>query len=234
MGNKIWFTLALIMIVSLHAFVLRRYKINQEIVTISPAKTISKTINLQRVAIKKPPPVVVEKIIVPPVIIKPPKIVKKPIKKKKKKIVKKKRIKKPTPKPEPKLIEEYVEIVEKVQEPIVQEPVSEPIAMISSSTIQDIQESYLSKLRAVIERHKRYPRSAKRLRQEGIVRVEFEIRKDGRIFHSRILEGSRYKKLNRATLKILEDIGAFAPIPKELGKNSWKINVPIAYKIIEN
>jgi protein TonB len=191
------------------------YKIKQKTITTSHAKNDLKIINLQRVVVKKTPPVIIES----PKLIKKHKIKKKNIKKKK------------IQKLKPKIVEKHVEIVEEIKNTIVQKPV---LTIFSSNIQQHIEDNYLSKVKAKIESYKRYPKSAKRLRQEGVVRIDFEIGKGGEIFHAKILEGSRYKKLNSAALKILENIGAFEPIPKNLDKKSLKINVPIAYKIIES
>ncbi|XOB62711.1 energy transducer TonB [Campylobacterota bacterium DY0563] len=94
-----------------------------------------------------------------------------------------------------------------------------------------IENEYLSKLRALIEKNKSYPKRAKRLKQEGKVLISFEILKDGTIKKINLKDPSRFKRLNNAALDLLKKINRFQPIPKELEKSSWIIDIPISYNI---
>lgn len=105
--------------------------------------------------------------------------------------------------------------------------------MISSKIKQKIKENYLSKIQKMIEENKYYPKKAKRLKQEGIVIVEFNIHKNGSIHSLYLKSKSSYKRLNKAALATIKQIKQFAPIPNELNKNTLKITVPISF-IIRN
>ena len=222
MINKIIFTFTFVAVGLLHAYVLSVAKINQSAITVEPQKKVSSVINLQRVAIKTPEPAVEpvkEEILPQPpepvaeeVVFVPPKTVKKVVKKKgtkKKTMAKKKKVKKPK------------KIAKKSSK-----------AQLSSPKRKRIKNSYLSKVKRTIEQCKRYPKAAKRLKQEGSVTVRFTILRNGRIKNITLLAGSKYKKLNRAAIKTIERIISFGPIPKELNEKSMVVTLPIKYEIL--
>jgi len=172
-----------------------------------------------------PPKPKVEPIILPPdpepieevqPIVKP--VVKqKPVKKKKhKKRVVKKRIKKPEP------------IVEPVKEVIVQpviEQVVAPKKVVDTSSIKD---AYTSEIRRQIKTHLYYPKIAKRMRMQGIVKVSFLVLADGSIRDIRVLSGAKsvLKKAAIKTIKLLR----LKPLPDALGQ-TMVVTVPVGFNI---
>ena len=134
-------------------------------------------------------------------------------------------------------------IVEKVQEVVepkneivpisvpIQKPVEAPVKQIDTAQIQNIEDTYLSKVRSLIEQNKTYPKTAKRLNQTGKVYVTFTVTKDGGIKNCRIHKSSSFESLDEASLEIFAKISSFDSIPKELNKNDWEITVPIVYQM---
>ena len=219
MKDKVLFAFALITTVVLHSYVFHTVKIKHNVIAVEPQKKVSPIINLQHIAIKIPEPAVEEILPEPPkpvveevLVPMPPMIKKKAIKKvqKKKKVVKKKK-KKTKPK-------KVAKVASKAQ--------------LSSPKRKAIKNSYLAKVRRTIEQRKKYPKAAKRLRQEGVVKVHFTIGKNGAIRDVRLAGKCSYSKLNKAAIKILKRIGAFAPIPKELNERYLSLVVPVRYKIL--
>ncbi|WP_294959330.1 energy transducer TonB [Sulfurovum sp.] len=200
-------------------------RIKDQIVTVKPQAKVSPIIQLRHVVIKKPEPIpTVEPVkkevhpeppkpVVEEVAVLPKKIEKKAIQKVlKKKVLKKKRTRKKVAK-------------KKVLKSV-------PRQKRSSPKQKAIKNHYLAKVRSTIEHRKKYPRSAKRLRQQGVVSIRFTIYKDGHIGAIALMKKSSYTKLNQAAINILKRIGAFAPIPKELAKSTLSLTVPIRYKIL--
>lgn len=95
-------------------------------------------------------------------------------------------------------------------------------------------ETYFSMVWRMIERKKRYPSVAKKMRQEGVVHLSFTISKDGQIRNIGLAKKSPYQRLNNAALRILREIGSFPPIPKTLKRSSLSLIVPVRYKIKRN
>ncbi len=198
---------------------------------------------IEKVVVNEPQ--MVQKISLQKVILKKPEVKKVEQKKEVKKVVKQKVLKKVAKKAEKKVLKKEIkkkETIEKVVEkttPKTQPQVTKKIVkpkkvekMVSVEELNVIKNKYLNKLRNLIEDKKIYPNSAKRLKQQGRVIVSFLITKEGNFKNISLKDSSKYKKLNKAALELLNNISKFEPIPDELGKNKWVIEIPINYKIL--
>lgn len=92
-------------------------------------------------------------------------------------------------------------------------------------------QEYLAKVKNKIEKNKVYPKVAKRLNQTGKVIVSFDILKDGKVTNIKIINKSKFEKLDEASIELLTNIGFFEAIPNELNKTVWNIQIPINYQI---
>ncbi|OCL98594.1 transport protein TonB [Aliarcobacter thereius] len=178
--------------------------------------TVTK-ISLSSVEVQKKP---VEEEVVEEEIIE--KVIEKPAQKVVKKEVKKPKKEKPKKKPEKKVVQKEEVIKDKV---ITQDTVNQ----VKAAEMEDM---YLGKIKHIIEKNKKYPRVAKRLKHEGKVTISFDILADGKIVNIRIIENSKYKTLDQATMELLANIAFFDAIPKELNKTVWNnIQVPVNYEM---
>jgi len=123
---------------------------------------------------------------------------------------------------------------EKVVEQNIQQKILKTSQEINPFKLKTLENEYLLKLKRLIEKNKTYPKRAKRLKQTGKVYLNFTIAKNGNINNIKIIKNSKYKRLNEAALKIIEEIKTFEPIPTELNKTNWNITVPIQYQIIRS
>ncbi|KAB7888160.1 energy transducer TonB [Poseidonibacter ostreae] len=250
MENKKSFLIILVLVVSTHIYLFAQLKMEEQKTVIAPKPTNkSVQIKLNKVVIKKqeikPEPKieeikkVVKKEIIKKKLIKTKSknIIKKEKKHYKKKVIKKKVVKKKlikkvvkkTPVEKPKKV--FKEVV-KQQMPTVK--VEEKSKEVNKKVLNSVKNNYLSKLQRLIEKNKKYPKSAKRLKQMGKVYLSFTIAKNGEIRNVKISKNSKYKRLNKATREIMSNIKKFDPIPKELNKSSWAITVPVVYQIVRN
>lgn len=227
MFSKFTLFISIIIILFVHFTILSNQKIQEKKIVSLQEPNITK-ISVKKVILKEKELKKIE----------PKKIVKQePIKKEIKKIVKKakeKIVKKELTKPV-----EKIEKVVKHDTPkliptstIKTQPIVPKKVIVSRETKNIIKNEYLSKLRAEIEKNKIYPKRAKRLKQQGKVVVTFLLLKNGQIKNINLKNGSSFRGLNKAALELLERIGKFEPIPKELQKNNWTIEIPINYAII--
>lgn len=242
MLNKIAFSGSFLTILFIHFILFDSSSIKKEPFIVAQKPTVIaislQKVNITQKKIKKVEPKVIKKIepksvVKPKPVIKKPKIVKeakrKVQKKTKKKIVRKK-IK--DQKKEPK------KIVKKAQPKLIKTVTKQlPKTKAKKTTVTEtvknhIKNEYLLKLRALIESNKKYPKRAKRLKQQGKVIVAFSISKYGYIQGINLKSKSRYRRLNNAALDILKRIAKFEPIPKELQKTNWAIEIPISYYIL--
>ena len=187
-------------------------------------KTDTPVLHAEQVYIMPPPPPPeapkVEKKIVRSKII--PKVVDKPIEEK-------------TPEPEPEPIVETAPVA--VAEPVVEAPPPPPAPVVkeppkpSVDSVKMVTRTYLRSLKKQLEQIKDYPATAKRLKQEGVVRVRFTILADGKIEQIEVSESSRYSSLDNSALEAVAKMQKFDPIPKLLEKERWRIEIPIQYKL---
>ena len=187
-------------------------------------ETITK-ISLSSVDVTVPEPVV-EPIIEPEPEIIPEPIVERPTPIKKPPKPKKKPHHQKPPKPV-----EHQEVVENVPQV---EPTTEPtpkMPKFSHAQVSNAKDRYLAKVHATVEKHKVYPRAAKRLNQTGKVHVNFDIMKNGKVKNVKIEKASKFEKLDEASVELLLAIAKFDEIPEELEKEIWNITIPIVYQI---
>lgn len=227
--KKTAFIILLFVVAFVHILILKQ----KEEIPKYQAKKESKIIKikLSQIAIQKEEPKKVEKLLPPKQIVLPPKpqpkvqkskpILKKVRKKIHKKVkktqkfkkIKKAKIQKSSP-PKPKVV------------PITHQALQAPKPIIDNSALK---RSYIAKIRELIKSNLYYPRVAKRMRIEGVVKVSFVINKDGTISSIDIKSGSK-RILNQGALKTLKSIKA-PPIPEKLGVGSLDLFVPIEFKI---
>jgi protein TonB len=90
---------------------------------------------------------------------------------------------------------------------------------------------YYAELAAWLERHKRYPSRARKMRQEGIVRVRFVIDRSGKVISHRIETSSGHTVLDHAASELLRRASPMPAIPASMGRSRLEIVVPIAYRL---
>lgn len=96
---------------------------------------------------------------------------------------------------------------------------------------QTLLASYLSEIRKTIERHKRYPTLAKRLRHQGKVIVQFILKKDGSYESVKIVKHSLHKLLNREALESINRIKTFKSFPNEFKQAQFELKIPINFSL---
>ena len=138
-------------------------------------------------------------------------------------------------KPAPKVVEKENENIEKMAVAEQNEISTKQESIIQSNSNNErnknLESEYLAKVQAKIEKNKVYPKVAKRLNQTGKVIVSFDILKDGKVTNIKIINKSKFEKLDEASIELLTNIGFFEAIPNELNKTVWNIQIPINYQI---
>lgn len=136
---------------------------------------------------------------------------------------------KPTPKPAPIKSQPAKQI-----EPTVQAAQTTPAAQ--AQPVEQIQtynitsatpDPFLAAIKSAINDNHIYPRTAKRLRQQGNVLVEFIWTKDMELKGLKILKSSQHKALNEAALAAIK--AAAKSFPKH--DKTVQIQIPLVYKI---
>ncbi len=200
-------------------------------------KPAIKKISLKHIVLKKETPKkVIKKELPKPKPILPKKEEIKPIKKKK--IVKKKKkrtikkrkkiVKKSLPKTtkkitniKPKPIPTTNKLPKKVEKtPVVTQPIQKTVSKISPK--EEYIKLNISKIYQAIERAKKYPRMAKKLKIQGTVDVYFTLLPNGDVIN--IKTKNAHKILQKAAYKTIKEASVEFPKPKEKVNIHLKIN----------
>ena len=201
-------------------------KISLNSVSLQKLEEVTK--ELEREIVPEP---IIEKIVEKPA----PKVIEKPKKVEKKIVKQEKPIEKIVEKPAPKVVEKENENIEKMAVAEQNEISTKQESIIQSNSNNErnknLESEYLAKVKNKIEKNKVYPKVAKRLNQTGKVIVSFDILKDGKVTNIKIINKSKFEKLDEASIELLTNIGFFEAIPNELNKTVWNIQIPINYQI---
>lgn len=94
--------------------------------------------------------------------------------------------------------------------------------------------NYYAKLSAHLNRKKRYPKEAKKARQQGVVTVRFTVHSDGRISATSIRKSSGHALLDQATIELMQRVAPLPKFPRSMTRDSVTISLPIDYSLRTN
>lgn len=95
----------------------------------------------------------------------------------------------------------------------------------------DFPPDYLTRLRAWLERHKRYPEQARMLRTQGVATVWFRMARDGTVLAWRIDRGSGSPLLDEAVRAMIESASPLPALPAEVAGGTLELRVPVAFRL---
>lgn len=94
-----------------------------------------------------------------------------------------------------------------------------------------LEKQYGKGIYGLINQKKSYPRRAKRRKIQGVVKVAFNIAKNGLISNLRIHQSSGSSLLDKAALDAVRKVGRFPAIPATINKQVLSYIIPISYKL---
>ena len=236
--NKLIIVFSFICVLSLHFFVLNFYYKKESIKIQNQEKYSKLTLQLTKLrkAVKKKQEI--EKTTT--------KVKQKPIKKTIKKVIKRKESKKTknivkttTEKP-PKIekkVQKRIQKKEIQEKKFIQTQNKEIIKQDKNKTqslkrFKQFKDDYSSKIRAKIDKNKIYPRSSKRLKEEGGVLVSFRVLKNGTFTNIILVKSSSINRLDKAALNAVIDAKEYKSFPKEIKKEFLDFSILIEFRII--
>ncbi len=89
---------------------------------------------------------------------------------------------------------------------------------------------YFATIYEKISQYKKYPKKAKRLRQEGEIKVRFLVDAQGRVSDFEILDQSDFRLLNKAVKKMFKKLKTFDAPPSGL-ELPLEISITISYRL---
>jgi protein TonB len=114
------------------------------------------------------------------------------------------------------------------QEELNNDAPAKTVAQQNSSSGTEAKDTFLSDIQAIIEKHKTYPKWARKMHIEGTVMVEFEISQEGKLLWSKVITTSGNTALDEHALSVLQKASEEFPNPRVVKI----IKVPMAYKFI--
>jgi periplasmic protein TonB len=93
-----------------------------------------------------------------------------------------------------------------------------------------ISSSYETKLGAWLERHKRYPESARERGEEGRVMLQFAVDRNGRVIDFAVVKSSGYPDLDAAVDNMMRG-ATLPPFPPDMPQSSIKVSVAIRFSL---
>jgi len=91
--------------------------------------------------------------------------------------------------------------------------------------------SYLEMVRFRIERHKKYPQTARGRNIEGHVTIRFVITPEGGVREAKVVKRSGNKTLDQAALKAVKDAAPFPKPPRHLFAGEIPLEVTIVFEL---
>lgn len=88
-----------------------------------------------------------------------------------------------------------------------------------------------SRVLSWLNRHKRYPASARSRRQEGLVQVAFTVDKGGRVTSSRVSRSSGIPALDQAALEMVRKASPVPAPPPEIAASALRLAVPVDFSL---
>ncbi|MBT8439804.1 MAG: energy transducer TonB, partial [Gammaproteobacteria bacterium] len=134
------------------------------------------------------------------------------------------------PEPEPAVKEQKVPVSEKASPETESQPAALPAQM--GILNKKLVEQYKLDLLRAIEANKKYPKRAKKRRQQGLVKVGFVIKGNGKITNVCVIESSGYKMLDQAAMAAVSAVNHFKPIPQGIYRDNWEFVVPVEYQLL--
>lgn len=165
----------------------------------------------------------------------------KPTKKPAPKVATPKPTKKPTPTPKPKLI--ALNTPPEAPELLLGSPSSQlldsSIFDLSDDDVQYTAESllsqqlYIAKLKKWSQRFIKYPALAFKRNQQGNVRLNVSIDRDGKVSGVEVLESARYSSLTKEAKSAINRASPFPRIPADLPGDQFTFSIPIVFMIVD-
>ncbi|HEY7883454.1 MAG TPA: energy transducer TonB [Cellvibrionaceae bacterium] len=88
---------------------------------------------------------------------------------------------------------------------------------------------YLASLQAWLERHKQYPRLARRMRQEGTALLYFVVSPNGEVLNYELRQSSGHQHLDREVIAMIERAQPLPAMPASMAQKELELIIPVEF-----
>jgi protein TonB len=114
--------------------------------------------------------------------------------------------------------------------PIAAPQPAAPAPARAPAPVRAISPGYRALLGAWLERHKRYPESARERGEEGRVMLQFTVDRDGRVANAAVVSSSGASDLDAAVLRMMQG-AVLPPFPPDMPQMRIEVRVPIDFSL---
>lgn len=90
---------------------------------------------------------------------------------------------------------------------------------------------YLHALLGHLNRYKRYPDSARRMRREGVVEVTFTVNRQGQVADARVVKSAGFRPLDDEVRDMLSRAVPLPGVPADYGRPELTVTLPVAFSL---
>lgn len=101
----------------------------------------------------------------------------------------------------------------------------------STGSVADTPTDYQSELAAALQKHKSYPRQARRHGQEGTALLHFVMTHSGRVVRWQIKKSSGHELLDDAVRRMIQQANPLPSLPDDVGMQRMSVTIPISFKL---
>lgn len=94
---------------------------------------------------------------------------------------------------------------------------------------QKLIDEYGTKLRVEISKNKIYPNISKKLKEQGIVIINFKVDKSGLFFDIKLVSSSNKTRLDEAAINTIIETKKYKPFDENIKKEYLEFNLPLEY-----
>ena len=96
------------------------------------------------------------------------------------------------------------------------------------------QQLYIAKLKKWTNKKLRYPTRSLQRDEQGTVRLNVIINREGNLVEVSVIEEAEFKRLTKAALKAVDKSQPYPAMPENLTGNSFEFSLPIVFKLVNN
>lgn len=106
-----------------------------------------------------------------------------------------------------------------------------PATQADSGGVVNGEARYLQALLGHLNRYKRYPESARRMRREGVVEVTFTVNRQGQVADARVVKSAGFRPLDDEVRDMLSRAVPLPGVPADHGRPELTVTLPVAFSL---